>query len=185
MDGPSLKKKTLNVCQHRRYNKINIKSTTFVFISLSFHCRCFELDFSSESSPLWRAGTLRTRSALDWMERVLEAHSPLPPTTHPQPHCCAPESSCASDFNSTSIWSTFCSPLKEIGFKRWHKLAPRLTWYCHTQGMHHKKNQKKKPTFPPRFLSVVPFTLCPFPFVPPEVGSHYLHQDLKGSTIYF
>lgn len=57
----------------------------------------------------------------EWIEHGADC-SPFPPP----PHCCAPYPLVHPTSIPLQFLSTFCSPLKEIGFKPWHELAPQI-----------------------------------------------------------
>ena len=99
----------------------------------------------------------RARSEVLGVKGGEQWSSLLPLPSHPPPHCCGPYPLVHPTSIPLQFLSTFCSPLKEIGFKPWHTLAPQIDLILPHPG---DIPLKRRPTF---FSSFPPFHFNLFP----------------------
>lgn len=129
---------------------------------------------TNDKVTVWMAGTFgQGQRYLEWIRKVSEGRANCSSSPPPN-HCCAPYPLVHPTSIPLQFLSTFCSPLKEIGFKPWHKLAPQIDLILPHPG---DIPQKRRPTFSP-LLSFQPvfYISCSCPLCP--VSFHFF----KSST---
>lgn len=124
---------------------------------------------NNDEVTVWEAGTFgQGQRYLEWIRKVSEWGANCSSSPPPN-HCCAPYPLVHPTSIPLQFLSTFYSPLKEIGFKPWHKLAPQIDLILPHPG---DISQKRRPTFfPPPFISacflyllLLPSMSCVLPF---------------------
>ena len=89
-------------------------------------CNIWVFIWEQWGSSVWVAGTLWARSEVLRVDRQsIRGGADCSASPHP-PHCCALYPLVHPTSIPLQFLSTFCSPLKEIGFKPWHELAPQI-----------------------------------------------------------